>query len=58
MLGAQDKANDEHKKRLEQALQAAQQLLRRQDVLVHDQLTSVSPNSIAEPVPVCNQCFC
>ena len=38
---AQDKANEEHRKRLEQALQAAQHLLRRQDVLVHDQLTSV-----------------
>ncbi|KAK9834956.1 hypothetical protein WJX84_003365, partial [Apatococcus fuscideae] len=37
----QDRANDEHKKRLEHALQAAQHLLRRQDVLVHDQLTSV-----------------
>lgn len=49
---AQDKANDEHKKRLEQALQAAQQLLRRQDVLVHDQLTSVSPITMARSAMV------
>lgn len=41
-LVLQDKANEEHKKRLEQALEAAQQLLRRQDVLIHDQLTGVS----------------